>query len=235
MLSIIIPALNEEEYLPRLLESVKKQGFSDYELILADAGSTDSTLAIAGQYGCRVIEGGMPARGRNNGARAAKGDLLFFLDADTVLPDQFLQNSLAEFNHRNLDIAGFRLQPYPKSRWTSFLLDLFYNYMVVATQPFLPHAAMGTLVKKDLFQKVGGFDEQIRLAEDHEFARRAARYGKFGIVRFTPILFSDRRFKKEGWVALGFKYFLCGLYTTFIGPIKSDIFNYKFNHYKNDV
>jgi len=83
MLSIIIPTLNEEKYLPFLLSSIKEQNFKDYEIILSDAGSEDRTIEIAKSYGCRVVKGGLPAKGRNQGARAAAGDLLLFLDSDT--------------------------------------------------------------------------------------------------------------------------------------------------------
>ena len=77
-ISIIIPTLNEARFLPKLLESIKKQTFTDYEVIVADAGSKDKTLEIAKKYGARIVKGGFPAEGRNAGARAAKGDFLFF-------------------------------------------------------------------------------------------------------------------------------------------------------------
>ena len=93
MLSIIIPCLNEEEYLPLLLESVKKQKFLDYEIILADAGSKDKTLQIAKKYNCKIVPGGLPSKGRNQGAKKAKGDLLLFLDADVILPDGFFKDA----------------------------------------------------------------------------------------------------------------------------------------------
>ena len=67
--SIIIPTYNEEEYLPVLLDSIKEQDFDDYEIIVADANSTDKTVEIAKDYGCIVVEGGLPAVGRNNGAK----------------------------------------------------------------------------------------------------------------------------------------------------------------------
>ena len=78
--SLIIPCLNEEKYLPLLLDSIKKQNFKDYEIIIADAGSKDKTLEIAKKYDCRIIPGGLPAKGRNEGAKIAKGELLFFCD-----------------------------------------------------------------------------------------------------------------------------------------------------------
>ena len=98
MISIIIPAYNEEKFLPKLLRSIRKQAYKNKEVIVADASSTDRTAEIAGEYGARVVEGGMPAVGRNNGAKKAKGDIFLFLDADVVLPDAyFLEATIKEF------------------------------------------------------------------------------------------------------------------------------------------
>ena len=233
MLSIIIPALNEEDYLPFLLESIKKQDFRDYEVIISDAGSTDATLEIARKYHCIITKGGLPAAGRNNGAKIAKGDVLFFLDSDTVLSEEFLRKALAEFNARKLDMASFCIRPYPHKKLTYFFVNIFYNKMIIALEKILPHAAIGILAKKELFAKLNGYDETIKLAEDHDLARRAARFAKFGIIRAVELSASDRRAKKEGWLKNTIKYFLCELHMIFIGPVKSDIFNYKFNHYKD--
>ena len=90
MLSIIIPAYNEEKYLPRLLRCIKEQTYKDYEIIIADANSTDKTRQIAKKYGCKIAKGGLPAVGRNNGAKIAKGDILLFLDADAKFNKNFL-------------------------------------------------------------------------------------------------------------------------------------------------
>ncbi len=233
ILSIIIPTLNEEDYLPLLLESIKRQDFNDYEIIVADALSNDRTLEIAKNHGCIIVEGGSPANGRNNGAKIAKGELLLFLDADTVLPNYFLTKSLQEFNTRNLDIASFCLQPYPKNGLEYFLINIFYNKMAVMLEKILPHSAMGIIVKKELFNKINGYDETIKLAEDHDLGRRAAKYAKFGIIKSIKILVSTRRFKKDSWIITGTKFFFCQLHMIFIGPVRSNIFNYKFDHYKD--
>ncbi|MGA2417862.1 MAG: glycosyltransferase [Candidatus Staskawiczbacteria bacterium] len=235
MLSIIIPTLNEEKYLPSLLESIKKQNFDDCEIIIADAGSEDKTLEIAKKYNCKIIPGGLPAKGRNEGAKIAKGDMLFFLDADTILPDNFLEKALGEFNARALDFASFCLIPLPKNKFSTFMLNVFYNQPIVLLQSALPHAATGILFKKDLFEKTGGFDEDVKLAEDHYLARRAQKLfgAKFGIIKSTEIFISDRRFKTDGWISVGIRYLLCELHLIFIGPVKSDIFKYKFDHYKD--
>lgn len=235
MLSIIIPTLNEEKYIGLLLESIKKQGFDDYEIIVADAGSNDKTVEIAKKDGCRVAPGGLPAKGRNEGAKIAKGEMLFFLDADAILPNDFFKKALPEFNERNLEIASFCLIPLPKSRISSFFLNFFYNHPIIMLENILPHAAMGIFIKKELFERMGGFDEDIKLAEDHYLARRAKESlkAKFGIVRSTRIFFSDRRFKKDGWIRTGIKYIFCEIYMIFYGPAKSDAFKYKFGHYEN--
>ncbi|MCX6723817.1 MAG: glycosyltransferase [Candidatus Staskawiczbacteria bacterium] len=233
MLSIIIPALNEEKYLPLLLASIKEQDFSDYEIILADAGSTDKTLEIAKRYNCKIVPGGLPAKGRNEGEKVAKGELLFFVDADTILPGNFFKKTLAEFVRHKLEVASFCLAPLSKSKISSFLLNFFYNYPIILLERILPHAAMGIIVKKNLFEKLGGFDEDVKLAEDHYLARQAVKLFKarFGIIKSAKLFISDRRFKTDGWVLTGIKFFLCELYMIFLGPVKSDIFNYRFDHY----
>ena len=98
MVSIVIPAYNEENYLPRLLRSIQAQDFPDVEIIVADADSTDRTAAIARSAGARLTRGGVPAVGRNNGARLAKGDYLLFIDADTVIPTYSPRYALAAPN-----------------------------------------------------------------------------------------------------------------------------------------
>jgi len=236
MLSIIIPSLNEERYLPLLLESIKTQKFSDYEIILADAGSTDKTLEIAKRYNCKIIAGGLPAKGRNEGAKIAKGDIVFFCDADVVLPEDFFEKVLLEFKVRQLELGSFCIMPLPKNIITTAVLNICYNYPVMLFEKILPHAATGILVKKDLFGKSGGFDEDIKLSEDHSLVRYVQKKFKarVGIIKSVKIFVSDRRFKTDGWFTIGLKYFLCELHLIFIGPVKSDIFKYKFGHYNSE-
>lgn len=219
--------------MPLLLESIKKQSFKDFELILADAGSTDKTVEIAKSFGCRIVPGGLPAKGRNEGAKAAQGNLLFFLDADAQMPENFLEKTLKEFEARNLDMASFCLIPISKSLVSQFLMNFFYNWPIFLMGGFLPHAAMGIMVKKEIFEKAGQFDEDIKLSEDHWLARQAKKIAKakFGIIKLAKLFVSDRRFEEDGWIKTGFKYFLCELHLLFIGPVKNDIFKYRFGHY----
>jgi len=232
MLSIVIPTLNEEKHLPLLLESIKKQDFKSYEMIIADYNSKDKTKKIAKKYGCKIVSGGIPAKGRNNGAKVAKGNLLLFLDADAVLPEKVFSKALKEFKKRKLKIATFFLLPSEKNKLSTFFFSFFYNFPIFVLEKILPHAAMAILVDKKLFNKLGGFDEKIKLAEDHDLARRAVKLGKYGIIKSSKVHVSDRRFKKEGWFKTYSKYLLCEGHMIFIGPVKSDIFKYGFDHLK---
>ena len=112
------------------------------------------------------------------------------------------------------------------------ILHVFYNDPSLILEKILPHAAVGIIVKKELFEKLKGYDETIKLAEDHDLARRAVKYGKFGIIRSVALPTSTRRCRKDGWILTGWKFFWCEVHMIFIGPVRSDIFNYKFNHYK---
>lgn len=243
MISIIVPTLNEEKYLPYLLGYFKEQDFKDYEIIIADGGSRDRTLEIAENFKCKTVKGDLPAKGKNEGAKAAKGDLILFLDADTVfLPEGFLSKALKKFEARNLGAATFPIYPvkeYQKLNKFDFdgnkLDTLFYgiyNLWVKLTQNFLPHALHGIMVKREIHQKIKGFDEKITIAEDHDYVRRAQKYGKFGLIEIGPILTSSRRFEKDGRIKTYFKYVLAGTYILFLGPVKSNFFRYRFNHYR---
>ncbi len=232
MLSIIIPTLNEEKYIAALLRSLNLPDFKEnYEVILADAGSTDKTIDIAKGFGCRIVKGGLPARGRNEGAKVAQGKELLFLDADLTLPANFLSDSLSEFKSRRLDIASFYLKPIGSRRAVRVGFDLFYNRPMALSQRFLAHGAMAILVKRDVFDRVGGFDEGIKLAEDHYFARQAFKIGKFGVIKSTKVFITTRRFETDGYGKTLLKYFFCQLYMFSGKPVRSDIFKYKFNHY----
>lgn len=234
MLSIIIPTLNEEKYLPLLLRAIQEQKFDNYEIIVADAGSQDKTIEIAKSYDCKIVSGGLPAKGRNEGAKVAQGELLLFFDADAILPEESLVNFIEEFKRRDLDIAGFLLQPISRNKFIKFLYNYFYNWPVLIMEKLLPHASGTILIKKSFHSKINGFNEAIKFAEDTDYVRRAAKFGKFGILKSAKIFFSQRRFENDGWVKTYLKAIFGELYMTFLGPVKSDILKYKFGHYKKN-
>ena len=235
MLSIIVPTLNEEKYLPGLFESIKGQN-SDvgFEIIVADAGSKDRTIEIAKNFGCKITSGGLPAKGRNEGAKVAQGNLLLFLDADLLLPKDFLRNSLDEFKKRKLGVASYRLIPKTENLLIRIGFDFFYNWPITLSQRIVAAGAMGILVKKELFDRVGGFDEEIKLAEDHYFVQQASKISRFGIISSARIFMPLRRFERDGYLKTCVRYLLCGIHMFIFGPVKSDVLGYKFNHYSKN-
>ena len=231
MLSIVIPTLNEEKYLPQLLKSIEKQNFKDYEIIVADAHSKDKTVKIAKSFGCKIVRGGLPSKGRNEGAKIAKGDLILFLDADVILPKNALLKIIKEFEERDLDVASFLFSCQEKFHDLSF--KIFYNLASQISEKILPQAMSVILVKRKLHKKIGGFDEKIKIGEDLDYVQRGAKIGKFGVIKSVKIFISPRRFKQDGWFKTWLKYFLVQLHMLFFGPVKSDIFKYRFGHYKD--
>lgn len=179
ILSIIIPTYNEEEYLPILLESIKTQNFTDYEIIVADANSTDKTCEIAQKYDCIIVEGGMPAVGRNNGANIAKGEYLLFLDSDLKLTDDYLRKVIYEFKMERLGIGITQMKPLSKKTEDKVLHNLA-NLFMIGVENIKPHGAgcYGIIAKKELHDACGGFDENLTFGEDTDYIERLAKKRK---------------------------------------------------------
>jgi glycosyltransferase involved in cell wall biosynthesis len=227
--SLIIPTKNEEKMLPKLLDTIKAQTFRDYEVIVADAHSTDDTAKIATSYGAKVVEGGMPGPGRNKGAVAASGEIIAFFDADVQLPsNRFLEDCINEMDKKGLDVATCKVRPISRKPIDRALHEV-YNAYVVATEKVRPHApGFCILVRRHAHQGIKGFDEQVVFAEDHDYVQRAKKHGHaFGILRSHPIAASVRRLEKDGRLSIALKYIFGELHMLTKGSIKEDIFEYK--------
>lgn len=229
--SVIIPALNEETLLPGLLADLRGQTRPPLEIIVADAGSTDRTQSIAREAGAIVVPGGRPPAGRNNGARAAKGELLIFLDADVRVPPTFVADACAEFDERYLDLATCENSPLSDHPVDKLLHD-FVNFAIKLSQFSDPHAfGYCTLVTRRLFERVGGFDESLRMAEDHDFVKRASHYRPLRVLRSAQVSVSVRRLEKEGRVRFVNKVLTVELHRLLFGEVKNDLFEYEFGNF----
>lgn len=235
MISIIIPTLNEKRYIGRLLDSIIGQDVSErIEIIVADAHSTDGTRELVESY-CRkfaalqIVEGGLPAKARNSGGRAASGEILIFIDADVTLPhSSFLKKNLGYFRSRRLAVASVLFRPQ-STRLIDHILTHTSNLAIRMLKRIHPLGSMCIVVTRDVFLKSGGYPEDRVLAEDHDFVARCIPFGLFDLLP-VPVEFSVRRFDKEGRFGIAWKYIIATLHIIFIGPITKPLFKYEFNH-----
>ena len=229
--SIIIPTYNEEDYLPVLLDSIKEQDFDDYEVIVADANSTDRTREIAEEYGCIVVEGGLPGVGRNNGAKVAQGEYLLFLDSDLQLTEDYLRDVLYEIQIEKAGIAITQMKPMSNKVQDKLFHD-FANYFMIGVEKIKPHGAgcYGIIAKRELHEKCGGFDESLTFGEDTDYIERLAKEEHFKVLRNAKIGVSTRRLEEEGIMTLIQQY---GRSTVndFLGKrTEASDLNYTFDH-----
>ncbi len=229
--SVVVPVLDEASRLPGLLDCLERQTLRPVEVVIADAGSSDGTAEIARSRGVHVVVGGRPAVGRNAGAREATGDLILFLDADCEPSERFIELAVAEFVARGLSVTGARVAPIERS--LDYIVACWAAGIYLRTmQHVAPHAAGACmLVRRDVHESIGGFDESLMLAEDHDYVRRASKCGRFRILNKVALPVSMRRVEQEGRVRLGLKYAYCELRTLLGLQIRDMPFEYEFAAY----
>lgn len=223
--SIIIPTLNEETYLPLLLGSLARID-APMEVIVVDAHSDDRTLEVAQSFSDRF--GGVsslqvllaPTRGvaaqRNFGAKRASHDILLFLDADVIVPSpEAYRVLISRFCARGYVVATALSRPIGIDVRASFIYAtqiIFQSAMLMFGRALFSGACM--LVRKETFERVGGFDTALRVAEDNEFSERAGKAGRRGLIAVrVPV--SSRRLKKDGYSRTYAKWLMGGLLAVF--------------------
>ena len=204
-LTIVIPAKNEAKLIPKLLTSLVLQDYkpiSHTKVYLADAASTDGTPEIARSYSdwlnIEIIEGGLPAVGRNAGARRATTPYVLFLDADIELSDPTLvRRSVALMKEKQLHCVTTNIA-CPSGGMRDQTLYSFNNFMQQLSRLYKPFSTgMFMLFDTAAFHALGGFHEQALFAEDYLLSQKVAR-NKFRIVKGS-VLTTNRRFMKMGY------------------------------------
>ena len=220
--SIIIPTLNEAKLMPNLLlplaeESLKEK--YDYEIILSDGGSIDGTVEVARNFVDIVVTADGKeniAKGRNKGAAKAKGEILVFLNGDV----EFNAEKLFEFierNFRNSDYVGMTCSVNIHEKERTFADKLFMGFYNTYFH-FLNIIGLGMgrgecqIVRKNLFDELGGYNENLAAGEDFEFFKRLRRKGKILFTHKIVICESPRRFRKYGHLKIFLTWTLNGLF-----------------------
>jgi len=210
MISIIIPAHNEEAYLGETLDTLNRQDYPAFEIIVVANGCADRTAEVARGRCHRLVVLSQKGLGvaRNLGARMAKGSMLLFLDADTILEPTALRTIAESFSRR--DAAG-TLRGKPDSgkfayRWIYFLKNFMHRFV-------LRNGSSGIIICwKKHFVRIGGFDERLEVRENSELIRRLKRFGRYNYIGATNAVTSMRRYERRGvgrivwlWIKLWFQ------------------------------
>jgi len=208
-LSIIIPAYNEENYLPATLDAINAARTNDTEVIVVDNQSTDATRDIAGTRGAKIIT--EPERNigkvRNTGAYFASGDLLVFIDADSIVrPGIFEKIVEAASDQRCL--GGSAAVEYEPINGRPFV-RLFVKLFPIIGELMKMRGGALQFCRPDIFRELEGFDTTIYVGEDIDFAWRLDRFARDRDAHTTfieqpKVLTSSRRFQHMGFVRLMF-------------------------------
>lgn len=203
-ITLIIPALNEEKYLPETFASVKKMDRQPDEVIVVNAQSEDKTAEIAKSFGAKIVMVDRRSIGysRQKGLEAASGDIVAYTDADTILPTNWLSTII---NHIENDhvvgvFGGFRVPDGPW--WYRLYINVIQPFTNTLTYaifkiPFATGQNMAFIRKNAL--SAGGFPVDFKIAEDIEIARRVMSTGSIIFRQDVFVVASGRRGYEGFW------------------------------------
>lgn len=190
MVSVVITTKNEEKNIENCLESIRNQTFGNFELIVIDNYSRDKTAEIAKKYTGKVyLKGPERSSQRNYGAEVSNGEYLLFLDADMILSPSVVEECVEKCETDGIDALyiperivgeGFwiRVRDFERSFYTATVIDAV------------------RFIRKDLFERIGGFDENLIGPEDWDLDRRIRKIGRTGIIN-TPLCHNEESFNME--------------------------------------
>ncbi len=197
--SIIIPAYNEEQLLPRTLKSLNESMLSlpgEGEIIVVDNNSTDRTPEIARRHGARVVfePVNQISRARNAGARIAAGRYLIFVDADTIAPRALLENAIRALRSGRICGGGSTVALDRKVQRGGYFLSV-WNWI---SKTFSIGAGSFLFCLREAFDEVRGFSEKVYAGEEIFFSRCLKRWGahrgyQFRILTLDPVVTSARK------------------------------------------
>ena len=222
MISIVIPALREENYIADTVRQFEALTLP-HEVIVADGKSDDRTVEEARAVGAKVVisEGlRSPSRQRNQGARIASGDILLFIDSSVRIPDinVFLRKATAHLENGAVGLA-LPQRIYPEIETLTDKIILIITNFNLSLQKI--GSGKFIMAKREAFERIGGFREDLIAGEDHDIFRRLAKIGRVDFDRSLTVFYSGRREHALGWPRVLWTWTVDGLWHTFFHRSRS--------------
>lgn len=209
IISIIIPAHNEEKYIGKCLDSISKASKllqNEVEIIVVLNRCTDRTEEIAKSYNCITIDNDDKnlSKIRNTGVERARGEIIVTIDADTQMNEHMLAKVV-----QNLS-SGKYIGGGVTGKFERMSLGIFVSTMLLIGPLLIKYGAISVGIfwcYKEDFKSINGFNEELLMAEDADFAKRLKVWGKkkgqkYGTIQ-NGMITSSRKFDKHGdWVLL---------------------------------
>ena len=196
--SIIIPTFNEEGNIGKLVAWLQQYRTGALaEIIVSDGGSADATLKEAARHGAQAVVS--PVKGRsgqmNYGASLAKGNVLYFVHADTFPPTSYLDD-IEKAIHSGYDLGRYR------TKFDSKKMILKLNAWATRFDFFICMGGDQTLfIRKSLYESCGGFREDMKIMEEYEFCQRARKSGRYRIMKGSALV-SARKYDTNSWLTV---------------------------------
>lgn len=200
--AVVIPTLNEEKRIPHLLNDLGQQSFKDFEVVVVDGGSTDTTQKIVRRYGAKLIISDKKnvSYQRNLGAKKSFSDWVVFMDADNRIPKTYLGKIKKYLDTENPDFLSTWMRPDGTSRrdkMTATVMNIFMDINKGTKKPYVLESML--IAKKENFLKLKGFNPNIPWREGEELLEKAVKKGmRYDFIKYPRYVYSFRRIKKVG-------------------------------------
>jgi glycosyltransferase involved in cell wall biosynthesis len=206
MISVVIPAYNEEKTIGQTLDSlVAQKTTQQFEVIIVDNNSTDKTASIVRRYKdtLRISLIKEQKKGRSPARRAgfaeASGTIIFSTDADTIVPVDWIEKMAAHFSEEST-VAVTGICRINDCGWViNTLVNMYQHVSTLLYYSLFGHtwlSGFSFAIRKNIYEKAGGFDPELNCHEDTELSHRVKILGKIAVVRDPVVLFSGRRFQQ---------------------------------------
>ncbi|MBI3341621.1 glycosyltransferase [Candidatus Curtissbacteria bacterium] len=204
LISVVIPAYNEEKYVGHTIQRLKEQDFEDdlYEVVIVDNNSSDKTAQVATKLGVKVVEYNKTqgvSGARQAGVEAAQGEIIAFTDADTLPPKNWLSGIARAMDDEKVIIVGGKILPYGAGAFVRFLFNLYDLVVFLNTNLGKPMFwGNNFATRRWAIEGIGGFNIKLSTSEDWDLTGRIKRkYGREYKIVYKSNLVAETSNRKQ--------------------------------------